>query len=171
MQDPPKTYPKERLRLSYALVHRNTLPILHFDTDQLHSQLHSQISSWFSQLGTILQISLLTKQVQNSQQAQAQELFVYDLQTGTISTCSFGDASGPTAPQQHFWDAEHPLLLACELAKAGTAHGACRGGSGEEGVLEVAMMFATPQGIVLQDCSALPACQVWTQLMRTEFVD
>ncbi|KAL3159993.1 hypothetical protein ABBQ38_010381 [Trebouxia sp. C0009 RCD-2024] len=105
-------------------------------------------------------VSLLTKQAQSSQQAQAQELFVYDLQTGTISTCSFGDGAGLTTPQQHFWDAEHPLLLACELAKAGMAHGASRGGRGEEGGLEVAMMFATPQGIVLQDCSALPPCQV-----------
>lgn len=86
---------------------------------------------------------------------------MYDLQTGTISTCSFGDPAGLTTPQQHFWDAEHPLLLTCELAKAGTAHRTSMAGSGGESGLEVATMFATPQGMVLQDCSALPACQVW----------
>lgn len=95
---------------------------------------------------------------------------MYDLQTGTSSTCSFGDGGQLTAPQQHFWDAEHPLLLACELAKAGMASGAGSGGRGQEGGLEVAMMFATPQGMVLQDCSALPPCQVWTRLMRTDLV-
>lgn len=133
--------------------HGTTLPILHFHATLPHPRLINLVQH-------DLQVSLLTKQAQSSQQAQAQELFVYDLQTGTISTCSFGDGAGLTTPQQHFWDAEHPLLLACELAKAGMAHGASRGGRGEEGGLEVAMMFATPQGIVLQDCSALPPCQV-----------
>ena len=110
----------------------------------------------------MLQVSLLTKQAHNTQALQAKELFVYDLQTGTISTCSFGDAAVSAAPQQHFWDAEHPLLLACELARAGTAHGRRSGATAEESGLEVATMFATPQGMVLQDCSPLSACQVWT---------
>lgn len=109
----------------------------------------------------------MTKQAQTSQQLQAKELFVYDLQTGTISTCSFGDAAVPAAPQQHFWDAEHPLLLACELATAGTAHRRMAAATAEESGLEVATMFATPQGMVLQDCSSLPACQVWTQLTKS----
>lgn len=103
-------------------------------------------------------MSLLTRQAQSSQQAQAHEIFVYDIQTGTISICSFGDA--PAAPQQHFWDAEHPLLLACELAKTHTAQRKSKAATAEDTGLEVATLFATPQGIVLQDCSTLQACQV-----------
>lgn len=87
---------------------------------------------------------------------------MYDLQTGTISTCSFGDTAVPAAPQQHFWDAQHPLLLACELATGGSALGntAVAAATAEESGLMVATMFATPQGMVLQDCSSLPPCQV-----------
>ena len=105
-------------------------------------------------------MSLLTKQTHSSQQGEAQELFVYDLQTGTISTCSFGDTAVPAAPQQHFWDAEHPLLLACELAREGSRRESRAVATAEKSGLEVATMFATPQGMVLQDCSSLPACQV-----------
>ena len=115
-------------------------------------------------------MSLLTKQGHSSQQPQAQELFVYDLQTGTISTCSFGDTAAPAAPQQHFWDAEHPLLLACELATGGSAPGSsAAAATAEESGLEVATMFATPQGMVLQDCSSLSACQVRPHLAHSKW--
>ena len=110
------------------------------------------------------QVSMLTRQATSSQQ-QTQELFVYDVQTGTISICSFGDEGVSRCPQQHFWDTEHPLLLACELAKSGNAQKK-RTGANTEGVgLEVAMLFATPQGIVLQECQPTQACQVLLQVL------
>ncbi len=102
---------------------------------------------------------MLTRQASSSQQ-QTQELFVYDVQTGTISICSFGDEGVPRCPQQHFWDAEHPLLLACELAKTGSAQKKRTAATAEAAGLEVAMLFATPQGIVLQECQPTEACQV-----------
>ena len=105
-----------------------------------------------------LQVSMLTRQTRSSQQ-QSQELFVYDVPTGTMSICSFGDESIPAAPQQHLWDAEHPLLLACELATAGNAMR--RTSTTAEGAgLEVATLFATPQGIVLQERQPIQDCQV-----------
>ncbi len=106
-----------------------------------------------------VQVSMLTRQATSGQQ-QTQELFVYDVQTGTISICSFGDEGVPRCPQQHFWDAEHPLLLACELAKPGNAQKKRTGATAEAVGLEVAMLFATPQGIVLQECQPTEACQV-----------
>ncbi|KAA6420943.1 MAG: intraflagellar transport protein, partial [Trebouxia sp. A1-2] len=103
-------------------------------------------------------VSMLTRQASSSQQ-QSQELFVYDVQTGTISICSFGDEGALRCPQQHFWDAEHPLLLACELAKTGNAQKKRTAAAAEAAGLEVAMLFATPQGIVLQQCQPTEACQ------------
>ncbi|DBA86980.1 TPA: hypothetical protein ACH3X2_000362 [Trebouxia sp. C0005] len=103
-------------------------------------------------------VSMLTRQASSSQQ-QSQELFVYDVQTGTISICSFGDEGALRCPQQHFWDAEHPLLLACELAKTGNAQKKRTAAAAEAAGLEVAMLFATPQGIVLQECQPTEACQ------------
>ena len=103
---------------------------------------------------------MLTRQAQSREQAQAQELFVYDVQAGTISICSFGDAAVPAIPQQHFWDIEQPLLLACELARTGGTKRKRTGTTSGECELEVAMLFATPQGIVMQDRSCLVACQV-----------
>ena len=103
---------------------------------------------------------MLTRQMHSSSQ-QHQELFVYDVQTGTISICSFGDeGSVPRSPQQHFWDAEHPLLLACELASTGIAQKKSKGATAVDSGLEVATMFATPQGIVLQECQNVQTCQV-----------
>ena len=102
---------------------------------------------------------MLTRQTLSSSQ-QHQELFVYDVPTGTISLCSFGDeGSVPRSPQQHFWDAEHPLLLACELAGTGAAQKK-KGATAIDSELEVATLFATPQGIVLQECQNVQTCQV-----------
>lgn len=112
-----------------------------------------------------VQVSMLTRQASSSQQ-QTQELFVYDVQTGTISICSFGDEGVPRCPQQHFWDAEHPLLLACELAKTGSVQKKRVGATAEAAGLEVAMLFATPQGIVLQECQPTEACQVFLFVFR-----
>ena len=103
---------------------------------------------------------MLTKQTQATQQTPTKELFVYDVQTGTISTCSFGDGAVPAVPQQHVWDAEHPLLLACELDDSGSRQSKSRGSTAEGLGLEVATMFATPQGMVLQDRSCQHDCQV-----------
>jgi len=121
--------------------------------------------SGFQRLCLSMQVSMLTRQASSSQQ-QTQELFVYDVQTGTISICSFGDEGVPRCPQQHFWDAEHPLLLACELAKTGSVQKKRVGATAEAAGLEVAMLFATPQGIVLQECQPTEACQVFLFVFR-----
>lgn len=106
-----------------------------------------------------LQVSMLTREARSSQQG-AQELFVYDVQTGTISIFSSGDDLVCRAPQQHFWDAEHPLLLACEMARTRNAPGKRKGTTTEGPGLEVATLFATPQGIVLQECQSIESSQV-----------
>ena len=101
---------------------------------------------------------MLTKQMQGSQGA-SQELFVYDVPSGTLSLCSFGHDSTPCTPQHHVWDAEHPLLLACELARTGNPQKKMKGATAEAGKLEVATLFATPQGIVMQERQAMDGFQ------------
>ena len=105
-----------------------------------------------------MQVSLLTRQIAHSPHT-SQELFVYDIPTGTLSICSFGHDHSTCIPQHHFWDQEHPLLLACEVARTGNQQQRLKAATAAGGKLEVATLFATPQGIVLQDCQAMDTFQ------------
>lgn len=104
-------------------------------------------------VSAVQQVSLLTQQ-NGSVGKRAQELFVYDIQTGVTSTCTFSANNSLLGqPQHHVWDSEHPLLLACEMSGSHSQPDMLP-------VLTVVTMFATPQGVVLQDSQLLQECQV-----------
>lgn len=100
----------------------------------------------------------MTRQHGSSGQ-QTQELFVYDVQTGVTSICTFGeDSSFPRQPQQHIWDSEHPLLLTCEMG--GEDDNQHRDNSLVLPEVTLVTLFATPHGVVLQDSQTIKECQV-----------
>lgn len=102
---------------------------------------------------TVLQVSFLTCQ-HGCHGQHPQELFVYDIQTGVTSTCTFGEDL--SSPRQHTWDSEHPLLLTCEMSGASDSQHS----STTLPQVTLVTLFATPHGAVLQDSQSLNACQV-----------
>lgn len=104
------------------------------------------------------QVSLLTMPRGYGRQ-QSRELFVYDIQTGVTSTCSFGtDSKTELVPHDHLWDSQHPLLLTCQAVEASA--GRRQPPDSTQSGVTLVTMFATPQGVVLQDTQLISDCQV-----------